>query len=463
MSKKFRYCRSLSLVLFIFFIVLNSRVFAENKEIPPIDPFTKEDRVLILAPHPDDEDIGCGGVIQRALSSGAQVKVTYLTCGDNNIFSIVFYNKFLFPLRLLFLRNKDFVSLGRQRVLEAKAAMKILGMKESDLIFLGYPDHGTDMMFIANWNHEKPYKSSFSGRSNVPYEEIPGYNKGFTADNVIEDVKSVILSYKPTKIFVSSSSDVNGDHWAYYLYMMVSLIDLEKKIPTPKIYPYLVHAYGWPRPSNYHPSLVLEPPEKFFGDSLSLVGWRQLKLTEEEIDKKHKAMLAYDTQVRISGSYLMSFVRQNELFGDFPYMTLKKQHSSELAGKPAGQIFTSDMQWIGYAVVDDSLWIKVKKPKELKNRLFLWFGIFGYRKDTPFAKMPNVIVETKYNHFKIYDSIPENYIDPKGTSLDFYPEWVIFKIPLSVLGNPEGLLLAFETPSKYLPVGCTAFRVITIE
>jgi len=450
-------------VLTVGFFVTQPVGVCWPQELPELEPFSREDRVLILAPHPDDEDIGCGGVIQRALSSGAKVKVAYLTCGDNNIFSIVFYNKFLFPLRLLFLKNKDFIDLGHQRVHEAIAAMKILGMKESDLIFLGYPDHGTDQMFIANWNHEKPYRSSFSGHSNVPYEGSVGYKKVFTADNVIEDVKSIILDYKPTKIFVSSSSDVNGDHWAYYLYMMVSLVDLDKKVPAPKIYPYLVHAYDWPRPSNYHPDLELEPPEKFFGDSLSLVGWRQLKLTKEEIEKKYKAMQAYDTQMRVSDFYLVSFVRQNELFGDFPHIALKKLHSSELAAKPAGEIFTSDMQWIGYAVVDDCLLLKIKKPKELKNRLMLWLGFFGYRKDTPFTQMPNVIVETKYNRLKIYDSIPANYIDPKGTSLEFYPESVILKIPLSLLGNPEGLLFAFEPTNKYLPVGCTAFRVITIE
>ena len=448
-------------VLTVGFFVAQPIVACWPQELPELEPFSREDRVLILAPHPDDEDIGCGGVIQRALSAGAKVKVAYLTCGDNNIFSIVFYNKLLFPFRLLFLKNKDFVDLGHQRVHEAIAAMKILGMKESDLIFMGYPDHGTDQMFIANWDHEKPYRSSFSGHSNVPYEESAGYKKGFTADNVIEDVKSIVLDYKPTKIFVSSSSDVNGDHWAYYLYMMVSLVDLDKKIPAPKIYPYLVHAYGWPRPNNYHPSLELQPPEKFFGDSVSLVGWRQLKLTKEEIENKYKAMMAYDTQMRVSDFYLVSFVRQNELFGDFPYLTLKKQHSSELSAK--SEIFTSDMQWIGYAVVDDSLWIKIKKPKELKNRLSLWLGFFGYRKNTPFAEMPNVIVETKFNHFKIYDGTPDQYIEPKGTSLEFYPEWVIFKIPLSVLGNPEGLLFAFESANKYQPVGCTAFRVITIE
>ncbi|MDD5432057.1 MAG: PIG-L family deacetylase [Candidatus Omnitrophica bacterium] len=445
----------------VIFIILSSRVSAETKEIPLLEPFTKEDRVLVLAPHPDDEDIGCGGVIQRALKSGSQVKVVYLTCGDNNIFSIIFYNKFLFPLKLLFLKKKDFIDLGHQRVHEAIEAMKVLGLNEKDLIFLGYPDHGTDQMFVYNWKHEKPYRSSFSGHANVPYEESIGYKKEYTADNVIEDVKRVVSNYKPTKIFVSSSSDVNGDHWAYYLYLMASLADLNKQVPAPKIYPYLVHAPGWPLPRHYHPELEIEPSYKFFGDALALVNWRQLRLTKEEIEKKHQAMLAYDSQVRVSAFYLMAFVRQNELFGDFPSIVLKRQYPID---KPEHDVvFTSDTQWFGYAVVNDYLWIRFKKPKELKHRLNVTFSIFGYRYDVPFAKMPNTLVRIKYNKFSVYNATEDSKVCVAGASLDFNPESVIFKIPLSVLGNPEGFLFGFETSEHYLPVGSTSFRVISIE
>jgi LmbE family N-acetylglucosaminyl deacetylase len=466
MFLKTKLLRRALFVLTVVFFVTQPIAAAWPQELPELEPFSKEDRVLVLAPHPDDEDLGCGGAIQRALKAGAQVKVVYLTCGDNNIFSIVFYNKFLFPLKLLFLKNKDFVDLGHQRVHEAINAMRILGVKESDLTFLGYPDHGTDQMFIANWDHEKPYRSSFSGHSAVPYEESIGYKKEFTADNVITDLKQVIFGYKPTKIFVTSSSDVNGDHWAYYLYLMTALYDLGERIPAPKIYPYLIHVPGWPLPRNYHPALKIDPPEKFFGETLPLVGWRQLKLTEEEIDKKHKAMLAYDTQVRVSDFYLMAFVRQNELFGAFPYMTLKKQYSSGLPGKRGKEqeiVFTSDMQWVGYAVVDDVLWVKIKKPEELKQRVSYFFGIFGYRKDTPFAEMPNILVRAKYNKLSIFDGTEDNYIDPEGASVKFNADSVVLKIPLKVLGNPESFLFAFESSKAYLPLGCTAFRVFTIE
>ena len=39
--------------------------------------------------------------------------------------------------------------------------MGILGVREEDLVFLGYPDHGTDQMFVYNWDNNKPFKSNF--------------------------------------------------------------------------------------------------------------------------------------------------------------------------------------------------------------------------------------------------------------------------------------------------------------
>ncbi|GLX95527.1 PIG-L family deacetylase [Herbidospora sp. NBRC 101105] len=42
-----------------------------------------DQRALILAPHPDDEVIGCGGLISRIAEAGGQVHVMYLTIGEN--------------------------------------------------------------------------------------------------------------------------------------------------------------------------------------------------------------------------------------------------------------------------------------------------------------------------------------------------------------------------------------------
>ncbi|MDE1886478.1 MAG: PIG-L family deacetylase, partial [Xanthomonadaceae bacterium] len=37
--------------------------------------FTPTDRILIVAPHPDDESIATGGLIQAARAGGAAVRV----------------------------------------------------------------------------------------------------------------------------------------------------------------------------------------------------------------------------------------------------------------------------------------------------------------------------------------------------------------------------------------------------
>jgi N-acetylglucosamine malate deacetylase 1 len=40
------------------------------------------ERALVLAPHPDDESLGCGGVIRSLVESKKRVKVLFLTSGD---------------------------------------------------------------------------------------------------------------------------------------------------------------------------------------------------------------------------------------------------------------------------------------------------------------------------------------------------------------------------------------------
>jgi LmbE family N-acetylglucosaminyl deacetylase len=44
--------------------------------------FSRNDSVLVVSPHPDDETLCCAGVMQRALAQGARVSVVWVTGGD---------------------------------------------------------------------------------------------------------------------------------------------------------------------------------------------------------------------------------------------------------------------------------------------------------------------------------------------------------------------------------------------
>jgi LmbE family N-acetylglucosaminyl deacetylase len=81
--------------------------------------------VLILAPHPDDESLGCGGLIAEACRHGVPPVVAVLTDG-----TMSHPNSRRYPReRLRSLREQ-----------EARAAVSVLGMPPTRIIFLGCPD-----------------------------------------------------------------------------------------------------------------------------------------------------------------------------------------------------------------------------------------------------------------------------------------------------------------------------------
>ena len=44
-------------------------------------------RILVVAPHPDDEILGCGGVMARHVAGGDEVHVAIVTRGHPDVFS----------------------------------------------------------------------------------------------------------------------------------------------------------------------------------------------------------------------------------------------------------------------------------------------------------------------------------------------------------------------------------------
>jgi len=82
-------------------------------------------RPLILAPHPDDESLGCGGLIAALCAAGTPPIVAILTDGTKS-----HPDSRIFPPR----------SLRALRECETLRAVSLLGLPEENLFFLRYED-----------------------------------------------------------------------------------------------------------------------------------------------------------------------------------------------------------------------------------------------------------------------------------------------------------------------------------
>jgi len=415
---------------------------ARWKALPALGPFKQDERVLILAPHPDDEAIGCAGVIQQALKARAKVKVIYLTNGDHNELAFIVYEK------RITMRQGEFVHMGQVRRQEAIRAMKFLGLSEDDLVFLGYPDFGTFSIFCRYWQSKKPFRDKLTRISSVPYKDNPSFGAPYQGESILSDLVKQILDYKPNKIFVSHPADVNVDHKALYLFLQVALSDLEGKIPSPKVYAYLIHCVGWPKPRHYHPELELYPPDKFRD---SRINWVSFNLTPDELDKKYRATLYYKSQTQSSAFYLFSFSRKNELFGDYPEVELKGQSS----------MFEDSEGQVRYAETDNYFLLRLDKPGKLNRNFGVLLYLFGYSKSTAFADMPKIRIITSGNKYKVFDG--DKRVFAAGVFFDFKTNSLVLKVPFKLLGEPDYILSSLKAYHGVLSIDATGFRKIKVK
>ena len=82
---------------------------------------------VIIAPHMDDAVLACGGIIAQ-LPQKNKIHIVYATDGSRSPHA-------MFPRY-----KQDAHNLTKIRIQEAKAALKILGVSETNLHFLNYPD-----------------------------------------------------------------------------------------------------------------------------------------------------------------------------------------------------------------------------------------------------------------------------------------------------------------------------------
>ena len=260
-------------------------------------------RLLVIAPHPDDETLCCGGMIQRVLRAGGHVSVVWITSGDGSRLDLLFIE------RSLFHRAQGARDLGRTRMREARTAATRLGVAADQQLFLGYPDGGLPQLLDVH--RTQPYTSPYSGADAVPYAEalFPGHP--YSGASLAGDLAAVFERVQPTLILAPSPLDAHPDHRAAGELAIAVAARLAR---AAALRYWIVHGgNGWPSPRGLMKGVPLTPAPLARG-----VPQVAFALQPAEEDTKQRALAAYVTQLRFTAPFLLAFVRTNELFASLP-------------------------------------------------------------------------------------------------------------------------------------------------
>lgn len=161
-----------------------------------VKTFFANQKMMLFVPHQDDEMNVLGGTIEEYVRYGSEVYVVYLTNGD-------------------FLTEGDF-NPTETRYAEAIDCLEKQGVPEDHVIFLGYGDQWQENgphIYNAAPGEIVPSRAGFAATYGSP--DHPPYHDGadYTIENLLADMESVILEYRPDVIFCCDY-DEHLDHKA---------------------------------------------------------------------------------------------------------------------------------------------------------------------------------------------------------------------------------------------------------
>jgi LmbE family N-acetylglucosaminyl deacetylase len=263
---------------------------------------TAADRVLAIAPHPDDESIACGGLLLAARDAGAARRVVTLTDGDNNPW----------PQRWIEKRwridDSARARWGARRRAEAQAALDVLGVASDQRRFLGLPDAGLTALLM-----QQP-------------------------DKLVAPLREEIADFKPTLLVMPALDDAHPDHSAAHIATRVALAAIPQT--TARLLTYSIHG------------------------TTAAGADIEIALSAAQMREKQRAILCHETQMRLSRSRFLAFAGEKEIHrtesavsvarGDFPlrvrfgeagalelHLTLRRRPRGELRGQRLLLLFES--------------------------------------------------------------------------------------------------------------------------
>lgn len=310
------------LLLVAFLLLLAGAAAAETppEEAPPPLQIPAGERLMVIAPHPDDETLGTGGLIQRVLRQRGRVQVVLLTAGDGYIEAVVHETGDLRP------RASEFVAYGKRRLGEIRAALHTLAGSHTReqrvrLEFLGFPDGGLIGLLTRHWLRSEPARSRTTAASDPPYPDAVEPDVPYDGSDLRRELHRLIAKFRPSLIALPDPLDKHPDHRAAGLFALLALADWRPEAarlhaPDPRTLAYVVHWPDWPPGWNAdHPifdvgarlNLPIDLPPRMGAPVL-------LDLTPAEIEGKRAALERHATQQKEMPIFLATFVRRSEPF-----------------------------------------------------------------------------------------------------------------------------------------------------
>ena len=284
---------------------------------PTIQPLKigVHERLLVLAPHPDDETLSAAGLIQQVFEHRGTVRSVVVTSGDAYVEAIQR------DLGKTNLSSSDYIAYGEKRLKESRSAAHVLGHGFIHLDLYGFSDGSIYPMLVSHWGRTHPERSGFTGYSHVPYVEAE--DKGIAQEGELlrNELVEILRATKPTMIVFPDVMENDSDHAGLGMFALLAINDwLEHSIgtePNPRLFAYLIHwQHGWPSGSTAETPLDLSTQPLYLPDDLPLRGLARscTPLSVAERLLKREALAQYHTQQRAMGSFLAAFVRSNECY-----------------------------------------------------------------------------------------------------------------------------------------------------
>jgi len=294
-----------SLCLLAVFLAVHCAAAGAGEDLPRLRPILPSDSVLIVSPHPDDESLCCGGLIQSARHVGAHVAVVWVTYGDGFRWSAMVAEHKLRP------RAGAYRDLAVRRGAEARAAAAVLKIDPGSLYFLGYPDRGVLALLLDHYYPETPWRSKFTGANSVVYEDAMDTGAEYDGEDLERDFRSVLDGVKPTLVLAPSPQDAHPDHRGAGI-LAWRAMSARKELD--KIHFWIVHGgRGWPTPRGYRPELSQTIAPRGLG-----MRWEQFPLDAAARAAKLQAIRAHRSQTEVMGRVMESHVRSDELYSRSP-------------------------------------------------------------------------------------------------------------------------------------------------